>query len=84
MTAMRKMEVHREEVAAALEILRAVAEMIQAVGQIPSGELYALLMGKFDIETYEKMISTLIGAGLIRRERSHMLEWIGGNNNAKA
>jgi len=72
------MELHKSQVQAAVEILRAVAEMIQSVGQIPSGQLYALLMGKMDIETYERMISTLIGAGLIRRERSHMLVWIGG------
>ena len=78
MTAAQTMELHKSQVQAAVEILRAVAEMIQSVGQIPSGELYALLMGKMDIETYERMISTLIGAGLIRRERSHMLVWIGG------
>jgi len=78
MTAAQTMELHKSQVQAAVEILRAVAEMIQSVGQIPSGQLYALLMGKMDIETYERMISTLIGAGLIRRERSHMLVWIGG------
>jgi len=78
MTAAQTMELHKSQVQAAVEILRAVAEMIQSVGQILSGQLYALLMGKMDIETYERMISTLIGAGLIRRERSHMLVWIGG------
>jgi hypothetical protein len=68
---------NKRKVEAALELVRAVAEMIREVGRIPSGELYALLMGKMTLDTYEKMIRMMINQGLIREERSHMLVWTG-------
>lgn len=68
---------NKAKVEAALELVRAVAEMIREVGRIPSGELYALLMGKMTLETYEKMIRMMISENLIRQDRSHMLVWIG-------
>jgi len=55
----------------------AVAEVIREAGAIPSGELYARLMGKLNIESYEMLIESLIKSELIRRERSHLLVWIG-------
>jgi hypothetical protein len=64
-------------VAAAVAIVAAVAELIRDVGQIPSGQLYALVMDKFSLETYERIIQQLINTGLVRREPSHMLVWIG-------
>jgi hypothetical protein len=68
---------NKKQVAAALEIVSAIAGLIQDVGRIPSGELYALLMGKMSIETYERIIQQLINTQLVRRERSHMLVWTG-------
>ena len=67
---------NHEQVKAAVEVLRAVAETIQTVGEIPSGELYTILMPKMNIETYQRIIGALKGAGLIR-EVNHLLIWSG-------
>lgn len=64
-----------EQIKAALAITRAIADAIRELGSIPSGELYARVMGHMSLENYEKVIATLIGAGLVRRDNSHMLTW---------
>ena len=57
---------------------RALAEAIRALGSIPSGHLYAALMTiGMTLDTYNRFLSTLIGAGLVRRDPSHLLTWIG-------
>ena len=54
-----------------------VAETIREVRQVPSGHLYAMLMGKMSIATYEAIINTLINAKLVKRDGHHMLTWVG-------
>lgn len=71
------MEEKKVQVAVAMRAAVAVAEVIREAGAIPSGELYARLMGKLNIESYEMLIESLIKSELIRRERSHLLVWIG-------
>lgn len=61
---------------AAFQMVAAVAEAIREARRIPSGTLYAVLMGKTDLAGYEKMIGILKGAGLIE-EKSNELIWIG-------
>ena len=41
-------------------------------GSMPSGHLYAVLMGYMSLNTYEKIINALERAGRIRRE-GHLL-----------
>lgn len=53
------------QINAALEIMRAVADCIKELGRVPSGELYARLMDKMDINTYNRIIERLTKAGLI-------------------
>lgn len=60
----------------ALTILMATAEAVREAGRIPSGTLYAILMGRVDFEGYTRMIDILEGAGLIEK-RSHELVWTG-------
>ena len=59
---------------AALEVLRVVADTIRELKQVPSGHLYAQLMGTMDLATYEKIIGVLKNAGLIT-EQNHLLTW---------
>jgi hypothetical protein len=61
---------------AGVRILYAVADAIRELGSVPSGVLYAQLMGKIDLQTYERIIDLLKGAGLVK-ESSHELIWIG-------
>ena len=63
------------QVKGAIEILRAVAETIRELKEIPSGHLYAQLMGQMDLPTYTKIIDTLKDAGLVK-ESGHLLTWI--------
>lgn len=67
---------------AAIEICKAVAEAIRdlsaasPLGSVPSGELYAHLMGRMSLASYQSIIDTLVGAKLITNH-SHLLMWIG-------
>jgi hypothetical protein len=65
-----------EQKKSALLAVAAVAEAIRAAGSIPSGTLYALLMGKMDLAAYRRMIGILKNAGLVA-ERHNELTWVG-------
>ena len=66
----------QNHVKAALGILRAVADTIRELGEVPSGHLYAHLMSKLSLEQYEQVIGVLKQAGLIT-ESNHLLTWVG-------
>lgn len=55
----------------------AIAECIRSLGSVPSGHLYARLMGHMSLETYEGVIGLLIEAGKVKRHSNHLLEWVG-------
>ena len=65
----------QNDVKAALGILRAVADAIRELGEVPSGHLYAHLMSKLSLEQYEPVIAVLKQAGLIT-ESNHLLTWV--------
>ena len=56
-----------------MQILQAVAEAIRGLGRVPSGELYASIMGTLDIQTYERIIAILKGSGVIREENYELI-----------
>ena len=68
--------VTNEQIVAAFGILLAIGDTIQALGSVPSGELYARVMGKVDIGTYNAAIDKLKSCDLIT-ESAHVLTWIG-------
>ena len=53
-----------------------VADAIRELGEVPSGELYAHLMGVLNIEQYNGIIAVLKQSGLVSESR-HMLTWNG-------
>ena len=61
---------------AALEIVIAIGQTIKELGSIPSGHLYAQLMGKMSLETYTKIIDLLVRTGAVKNE-GHLLTWVG-------
>lgn len=76
----------RDQAQAAAGALLALAECIRNLGSVPSGDLYARVMGYMSLETYEALIGILVDAGKVRRHPSHLLEWTGpggsvGENN---
>lgn len=60
-----------------LRVVLAIAQAIEELGTVPSGHLYARLMGHLDIDAYQSVIATLVRAGLVREHPSHLLEWVG-------
>jgi hypothetical protein len=67
----------KQQIKSALAVLTAVAETIREVAEVPSGHLYAQLMGKVTAQGYASMIDRLKGAGLVREDGNHILTWTG-------
>ena len=65
-----------DQVRAGLSVLMVVAETIRELREVPSGELYAHLMGHLDLDQYTKVLGILKRAGLVQ-ERGHLLTWSG-------
>lgn len=61
---------------AAVQTVVVVAEAIRELREVPSGHLYARVMGRMSMGTYETTIRLLKGAGLVE-EKSHVLRWVG-------
>lgn len=63
-----------ERLQTAEKLIEAINDMIKETGQkgIPSGHLYAMLMGKITIEVYQAVIAYLVKAGKITN-RNHLL-----------
>lgn len=62
---------------AALNMLLAVAECIRDLDRpVPSGELYANLMGHMTLDTYQSIVRILKEGGFIT-ESNFLLTWVG-------
>ena len=79
-----KTESQIEAALMAAQVAHAIAEVIRELGEIPSGHLYARLMGMMDLSQYEQIIGLLIDARLVERDRFHLLRWIGPAANPKS
>jgi hypothetical protein len=64
----------KKQAAAIVQAAVAIGESIKALKTIPSGHLYAQLMGKMSLEVYNHIIGLLVGAGQVKLE-SHVLTW---------
>ena len=74
---MNSATITREEIAAGLQIVRAVADSIKELGTSPAGPLYAVLMGRgVTLAGFEQIISILTRAGLVAKH-GDMLTWTG-------
>jgi hypothetical protein len=63
----------------ALMLCKEIGYAIHQAGEVPAGTLYAAIMGRVDLATFDACLSTLEKAGLIKRESSHLVRWTGGN-----
>jgi hypothetical protein len=48
------------------EILDAMTTVVATTGGIPSGELYAVMMDKVDLNTYQKLVDMLVRANRVK------------------
>lgn len=67
----------KQQINTAIETISAIGRIIRDTKRIPSGHLYAQLMGVLSLEKYESIIAILVKGQLIKVE-SHELIWIGG------
>lgn len=71
------LQASKSDTIAALKQVQIVAECIRAAKVIPSGHLYAQLMGYgVGLNTYEKIINVLVKAELVAKT-NHVLAWTG-------
>lgn len=67
----------KNQVKAAIEIAFLVSDLIRALGEVPSGELYARLMpSEISLDMYNGIIN-LLKSGKMIRESDHLITWIG-------
>lgn len=59
-----------KEVTSAIMVVAAVVETVKEIGSIPSGHLYAQLMGRMNLETYEGIINTAKRCNLLKEENN--------------
>ena len=65
----------KDKLSAALNIVQAIAETIRELSEVPSGELYARLIGKLALSDYEEVIRILKETGLVTETPGHLLRW---------
>jgi hypothetical protein len=65
----------KEQVAAYIKLVQAIADTIKDLGSVPSGHLYAHLMGLVDLDSYNKIINILKESGRVKEE-NYMLTWV--------
>lgn len=66
----------RDQLESAFQALKAFAEIIRHAGEVPSGELYARLMGKVTLDDYTRLVETLKRTGLVTETPGHLLRWV--------
>lgn len=72
------MTITKEQIKASLEVLKALADTIRELKSVPSGELYARVMGVLTLNQYQSAIQTLKRTGLVK-ESGHLLTWVEPN-----
>ena len=70
------MSVTTEQISDAITMLQVIAESIRDLGEVPSGHLYAAVMGSTDLLTYERVVGLLVRSGLVAL-RGDLLIWVG-------
>lgn len=66
----------KEQLKSGLNVIVAVTETIRECGEAPEGTLYAALMGRMDLQTFEKIVAVIVNTGLVEK-RGNLLRWIG-------
>lgn len=72
------MEITKEQARAAVGAVTTVAEAIRELGEVPSGELYAVVMSAgLSLDVYNKILGIVKRAGLVEETPGHLLRWVG-------
>ena len=63
-----------EEIKAGLNTIKAIADTIKELKEVPSGTLYAQLMGIMTLDQYQRVIDILKRSGIVS-ESVNVLKW---------
>lgn len=66
----------KETITSGINAIAAIAEAVRTAGEIPSGQLYALVCGTLTLGMYNDILGILKRAKLVE-ERGHLLRWVG-------
>lgn len=66
---------NQTQLTAAVECAAALGRVIRDTKEIPSGHLYAQVMGRCSLENYNALIRILTQTGLVE-ERGDVLRWV--------
>lgn len=69
------MTVTKQQVSAAIQMIKAVADTIRELKEVPNGVLYAQLMPVLSFDTYSTIIDRLKKTGLVV-EKNNLLKWV--------
>ena len=65
-----------EEVTAAIEAIKALADTIRELGEVPHGVLYANVMSRMELDVFNVLIDKIISTGLVEK-KNNLLVWKG-------
>jgi len=64
------------KVEAAKAIIEAVSDSIEELGSVPSGHLYASLMGVLTLDEYQLVLNILRARGDVELTGGHEVRWV--------
>lgn len=67
----------KDQINAAFQVSTAIGQAIRELGSVPSGKLYAVLMGRMSLEEFEGAINLLERLAIVERTQNNFLRWIG-------
>jgi hypothetical protein len=67
-------ELSKQEITAALQKIKLIADAVKEAGSIPSGHLYAAVMSAFTLDEYQKIVGLLKKTDLVS-EAANVLTW---------
>lgn len=71
-----EIELQKRAVRQQIALLQIIAEAVWEAGSIPSGHLYAAMVGKVTLSAFESLVAQLCRTGLIR-QNGYVLTWTG-------
>ena len=69
------MATNKDSAKALIAIVQAIAETVKELKEVPSGVLYAQLMGKISLDNYQYIIGILKQSGKVKESNAHLLSW---------
>jgi len=60
-----------------VRVAEAIADTIREAKEVPSGHLYAVVMSYTSLDSYHRIIASLVKAGYVEQDPGFVLRWVG-------